>query len=153
MKAFVCRLALFLCLFSLWSRPAPGADETQVSKQHKPVLLHTGQMHWSDDPEIRGGSVALLWGDPKTGSYGSLNQWPAGTIVPLHTHTYESRGIVLSGVLILSIRGIPTELGPGSYAYVPGGQEHVTACMKGVDCLFFVEQPGKADIQYIKTKE
>jgi len=59
-----------------------------------------------------GPAMAVLWGDPKTGPVGFLVRFPAGGVVPLHVHSSDYRGMVVSGefshsavITVLSARG------------------------------------------------
>ncbi len=110
------------------------------------------ELKWAEVPEVAGAKEAVVWGDPKKGAYGMLEKWPGGTDVPLHTHTHDNRGAVISGTLVITMEGESAkELGPGSYVLVPGGAKHTSACKAGADCVFYVHQPGIADIKMVES--
>ena len=80
-----------------------------------------------------------------------LRQWwgPAGFAVPLHTHTYDMKVVIVSGTYIQAPEGKPEfRLGPGSYFLQPGGSyRHTTTCDKAAECVFFVESKGPFDLK------
>ena len=45
-------------------------------------------------------------------------------LVPLHSHPHEQLGIVLSGLITMTIDGIDYPLGPERAYAIPGGVEH-----------------------------
>lgn len=113
------------------------------------VFMAPGDVKWMDDPEGSGIRMALLWGDPKKAAYGGFLKFPAGWQAPLHHHTYENKGVVLAGTLVVTPEGgTPKEMGPNSYLVVPGGLKHTTACKAGADCVIFGQQPGADDIVF-----
>ena len=123
--------------------PAPMMPQAQKAAQ----LWASGDIKWTPDAENQGVSMAVLWGEPDKGAYGAMEKWVGGTVMSLHTHSQDARGVVLSGTMVLTIEGAqPKELGSGSYIYVPANLRHTTACKKGTDCVFFIEQPGAADM-------
>ena len=153
-------LAACLCVFVVSSvvadekAPAkPGVEAGAGNKMtHKaPVLWPAGAIQWAEDPDMKGTYLAALWGDPKKGAYGTLEKWAAGTEVKLHTHSHDVKGVIVSGTLTLTLDGKTTELGPGSYLFMPGWHPHSTKCSPGADCIFFAEQPGMADTKPLEA--
>lgn len=113
------------------------------------VFMAPADVKWADGPEGSGIKLALLWGNPKSGPYGAFLKFAGGWQAPLHHHTYENRGVVLAGTVVVTPEGeAPKEMGPSSYVVVPGGLKHTTACKAGADCVLFVEQPGADDIVF-----
>ena len=114
------------------------------------VVWPAADIKWSDNPAIPGAKIAVLWGDPKAGAYGALKTLPAGSTLRLHTHTYDQKVLPVSGTIVLSIYGgASKELGPGSYAFIPGGLKHSADCKAGAACMYFEEQPGASDIKFV----
>jgi hypothetical protein len=71
---------------------------------------------------------------------------PAGFISPVHTHTEDYWGVVISGVAVNGLPGSPdVELPVGSYWFQKGGEPHVTKCVSPNECIFFISQHGKFD--------
>lgn len=115
------------------------------------VVWAAADLKWVDNPSIKGGKVAVLWGDPSKGAYGALKRLPGGTTVPAHTHTHDQKIIEVTGTVVVTVEGgAPKDLGPGSYALFPGGVKHTANCKAGADCLYFEEQPGKADLKTVQ---
>jgi hypothetical protein len=90
------------------------------------------------------------FGDPAApGQHSNFIRMPGNTASPLHTHSKEYYGVVISGVVANEPAGSSKDrpLAPGSYWYQQGGQAHVTKCISATECLFFVTQVGAFDFQ------
>jgi quercetin dioxygenase-like cupin family protein len=112
------------------------------------VLQTPGDLVWKDNPLLAGVRQAVLWGDPATGAYGLLRRLPAGSALPWHTHTQDSRAVIVSGALTVEAEGAPArELGPGGHAFIPGGHRHQVSCGAAAECLYLEQQPGAADFK------
>jgi len=120
-----------------------------------PVPISFEELRWTDlDPVgAPGVKIAVLWGDFKSGAFGSLFKLPAGFAAPLHTHTHEMKLVIVSGTYIQGPDGGQEfRLGPGSYLLQPGGNyRHTTRCDQASDCLFFVESKGAFDLRPVAT--
>ena len=120
-----------------------------------PVFVPANDLKWIDlDPKgAPGVKIADLWGDHMTGAYGAFFKLPAGFAVPLHTHTYDIKVVIVSGTYIQGPEGKPEfRLGPGSYFRQPGGNyRHTTSCDMASDCVFFAESNGKFDLKLVDT--
>lgn len=128
-----------------------GAARLGAEAAKTPVVWAAGDIKWADNPAIKGAKAAVLWGDPKTGAYGSLKSLPGGASLALHTHTQDQKVIAVSGTITLAIEGMPAkDLGPGSYTLIPGGTKHKADCKAGADCVYFEEAAGAFDIQFVK---
>jgi len=129
------------------AKPAPKPAESRL------VVMPAGDMKWTDlDPAgAPGVKVADLWGNHANGAFGALFKLPAGFAVPLHTHTYDMKVVIISGTYIQAPEGKPEfRLGPGSYFLQPGGNyRHTTTCDKASDCVFFVEGKGAFDLKIV----
>jgi quercetin dioxygenase-like cupin family protein len=135
----------FCALVGFWPDPL----NAQAGKEA--VVWPTADVKWSDNPAVKGAKIAVLWGDPKTGAYGALKTIPAGGTLGLHTHTHDQKVVILSGTAVVSVEGgKSTELGPGSYAFFPGGLKHTADCKVGAECRYFEEQPGASDVKVVK---
>ena len=119
-------------------------------KASGPVFKPAADLKWVDlDPTgAPGVKIADLWGDHTKGAFGAMVKFPAGFTTPMHTHTNAFRIVIVSGTFIQTPEGkSEMRLGPGSYAYQPGGAyKHVTACDKASDCVFLTESTGKFDL-------
>ena len=123
------------------------AGEKKVSGKTKEAKLTLpAEMQWNPAPDNPGISVAVLWGDPGKGPYGAVHRWAGGTKLDLHSHSNEVKAVIVSGTLRITLEGgEPKDLVAGSYLYEPPGVRHVSECVAGADCVFFVEQPGPFD--------
>ena len=90
--------------------------------------------------------AAPAYGDFAHGPHGTFIKMPAGFVSPIHTHTGDYWGVVISGV---GANGIPgsadVPLPVGSYWLQKGGERHVTKCLSANECIFFINQSGKFD--------
>jgi quercetin dioxygenase-like cupin family protein len=126
--------------------PASSTAQERIAPGSK-VLWPAAELPWEAMPGLEGARQARLWGDPTKGEHGILYRWPAGTQVPVHTHTFSDRGVIVSGTLTLAVEGAAVkEFPPGSYFSLAGGTKHATGCKKGSDCTFFILREGRFDV-------
>ncbi len=95
-------------------------------------------------------NAAVAYGDLAHGAHGTFIKMPAGFVSPVHTHTEDYWGVVISGVAANGLPGskdIPLPV--GSYGLQKGGEAHVTKCLSPNECIFFISQNGKFD--YVKV--
>ena len=120
----------------------------QAPAQGTLVLLAPADIKW--ESTTRADIMrAPLWGDRSKGPYGGFGRYDGGTQLPLHFHTNELRGLILSGIWILEVRGGPSkELPPGSYFSVPGRTPHVDTCKAGAACVVYLTGDLPADLIY-----
>lgn len=90
--------------------------------------------------------AAPAYGDLAHGAHGTFIKMPAGFVSPIHTHTGDYWGVVISGV---GANGVPgssdVPLPVGSYWFQKGGERHVTKCLSANECIFFINQSSKFD--------
>jgi quercetin dioxygenase-like cupin family protein len=148
-------VAAFVCLAGSVSAEDAKAPAKKAAKPAAPAykIWTTPDVKFADT-EMKGVQMAVLWGDPKKGEYGSINKFAAGTDMGWHTHTNRVRLVVVSGTLVIEVKGQPAkELGPGAFADDPGKVVHHTSCKAGADCIFFVHQHGKFDLIPVEAKK
>ena len=150
------------CLLAAGALFAQGSAETKpaetkAKKPHaamaaKPVMKSGDDLKWSEIPGSGGVKVADLWGDHAKGAYGALFKFPAGFMVPLHTHTHAMRIVVISGTFLQTPEGKEEmRLSAGSYLMQPGGNyRHTTGCDKASDCEVFGESAGAFDLKVVE---
>ncbi len=127
------------------------SSSTQSTKITGTTLLAAGDLKWTPMESVEGAQQAVLWGDPTKGAHGALYKFPAGGKVPLHTHTYGDRGVILSGTLILTVEGMTAKTLPaGSYFSMAGGTKHMTQAHEDAPLMFFVEREGPLDIKLVE---
>jgi hypothetical protein len=96
-------------------------------------------------------NAAPAYGDLAHGAHGTFIKMPAGFVSPVHTHTEDYWGVVISGVAVNGLPGSPdVQLPVGSYWFQKGGERHVTKCVSPNECIFFISQHGKFD--YVVAK-
>jgi hypothetical protein len=96
--------------------------------------------------------AAAAYGDLTHGPHGTFIKMPAGYVSPPHTHSEDYWSVVVSGVMANGRPGSKDILlPPGSYYFQKGGETHVTKCLTGSECVFFVSQVGKFD--YMKAEK
>jgi len=137
MRALLLAASVVVC--AAFVQPAPV---------DKPILWPAADLKWVDNPAVKGAQQAVLWGDPARGAYGALKRIPAGTSLAMHSHTNETRALLVSGTLSFSFEGAPAkDLGPQSYISVPGGMRHAATCKPGTDCVYFETSNGAYDVK------
>lgn len=147
-------VALFLAAaIGIWATqaqtPAKPTPPPAKPAAKKPFVLRTAdEMKWTDVPEVKGVQESVMWGNEAKGAHGTMNKFAAGAEVPLHTHTSDMRGVIISGTLVITPEGRSAkELGAGSYFFEPAGAKHTTACKAGADCILYRHMPGPFDVK------
>ena len=93
------------------------------------------------------------YGNLGKGPHGTFIRMPAGFVSPVHNHTGAYWGIVISGVAANGLPGAAdVQLPSGSYWYQKGGEAHVTKCLSGQECLFFINQDTAFDYVAVDKK-
>lgn len=87
------------------------------------------------------------FGDLSKGAHSTFVKLPAGFVSPLHTHTEDYYGVVVTGVVANEVDAAAKDrpLAPGSYWFQKGKAPHVTKCLSANECVVFITQPGKFD--------
>jgi quercetin dioxygenase-like cupin family protein len=117
-----------------------------VAMDSKAVVWPAGDIQWKENPNMKGAWSATLWGDPTKGAYGTLRKVAAGTDLGKHSHSFDQKVVAVAGTFEFTIEGQPMkELPPGSYILTPAHVKHTSKCKDGAECIYFEEQPGKAD--------
>lgn len=90
--------------------------------------------------------AAPAYGDLAHGPHGTFIKMPTGYESPIHTHTDDCWGVVVSGAMVVQRPDGPdVPLPVGSYYFQKGGEPHVIKCISPEGCVFFVSQMGKFD--------
>jgi len=89
------------------------------------------------------------FGDFTKGAHSTFIKLPAGFVTPLHVHTADYYGVVISGVVANAVDASVTDvpLAPGSYWFQKGKAAHVTKCLSATECVLFITQPSKFDFE------
>jgi quercetin dioxygenase-like cupin family protein len=134
-----------------WTASHTAAQSSSAETRSAAQLLPADAVKWVTARPGQDSSV--LWGDPKTGAYGRFNKFAAGFEDRPHFHTRDLRVVIISGTMIVQVgSGTLGELGPGSYALIPGGSPHTHSCKAGSACVLFVEQDGPNDTAPIQQR-
>lgn len=132
-----------------------AAALAQASGGGQPIFMPSASLKWVQlAPQMNPGiMIADVWGDHAKSGYGSFLKFPAGFLSPLHTHTDDIKIVVISGTYTQQPEGGTTaRLGPGSYAFQPGGSyKHISGCDKASDCVIFIESTGPFDLKPVPT--
>jgi quercetin dioxygenase-like cupin family protein len=111
------------------------------------------EMKWIDVPESGGAQATNVSGDMAKGAHTAFAKIPAGQTHPLHTHSAEVKGVVVSGSFLVGPEGGPEKaLGPGSYFVVPAKMKHTSSCAAGAPCVLFQTVSGKFDMKPVEDK-
>jgi quercetin dioxygenase-like cupin family protein len=95
----------------------------------------------------------LLWGNDSKGPYGAITKFAPDHKNPLHTHAHDIRLVVLQGAyLYTGPDGKTTRLGPGSYAMIPGGHEHVSAGDPTMETVFLEVGSGRFSLDMVRPR-
>lgn len=92
--------------------------------------------------------VSPVQGDFTQGAHITYLKFQPGAKTPLHTHSSDYVGIVLSGRMRHEVKGVPVTsrvLGAGSHWFMPGTVEHVSECLQGSECVLVLIQNEKFD--------
>ena len=153
-------VALFLAA-TLSTGPAAAGDDKKSAI--KSVTAHSGQapsntptsdLPWVETPI--GPMASPVSGDFTKGAHITYLRFPPGAKTPLHTHSADYVGIVLSGNARHTVKGIPeTEriLPPGSHWFMPANVEHVSECVPGAECVMALIQGEKFDFLEVSKKK
>ncbi len=126
-----------------------GVAVAQSKKE--PVFVESGKAEFKEI--VPGVKKKVLWGNHDVGPYGAFTKFDPGLTNPLHTHTHETRIVVLQGAYIYKPQnGKETRVGAGSYISIPGGDVHVSSGDLKEGALFYEESPGKFDLKVVDQK-
>jgi len=98
-------------------------------------------LEWAPCPPFMppGCGIAVLHGDPANANLDVFFKVPAGSNIPLHTHTSAERMVLVAGELHVTYDGQDTAvLKPGTYAYGPARKPHEGFCASAVPCVLFI---------------
>jgi glyoxylate utilization-related uncharacterized protein len=91
---------------------------------------------------------AVLWGDPKSGEHGVLNEWGNNVRSGWQTRASDTRIVVVRGTFAVSIEGQRArELDAGGFVFIPQGLKHNFGCAAMGRCTFVLYHSGPAGVQ------
>ena len=137
------RRTVFAVTFAL----AVGAIATSAdAKQGVAVLTPSTDIKWADVPGFPGLQMAAVQGDPAKGPHHSMLKFKSGFEAPVHHHSADHYGTVVTGTLVLISDGREVRLPAGSYFAFTGKMPHATKCEAGSDCVLAIDARGKWDV-------
>jgi len=109
------------------------------------TVVPAGDLKWQAVPDTSGVQLAPVHGDPAKGASKFFVKLPSTFDAPLHHHTADHSGVVISGTVLFN-DGSDHTLGPGSYWSFTGKKQHTTKCTDPAGCLIFIDAHGKWDV-------
>src|SRR5262245_26819364 len=94
------RKAISRAVLSMLAVATLGAAAT-ADAAGKAVLLPSSEVKWADVPGFPGVQMAAVGGDPAKGPHHSMLKFTGGFEAPVHHHTTDHFGTVVSGTLVL----------------------------------------------------
>ncbi len=134
MNASVIAQLTAACAALLMSCTATTAGETS---QRTPV----DALNWVETPF--GPLASPVSGDFSKGQHITFIKFPAGMQTPVHTHSHDYVGIVISGITRHFVPGKPktmVDLPAGSHWSIPADQPHISECLPGDECVMAIFQ-------------
>ena len=127
---------------------APGVSPP-APEEPRMTVVQVAERERKPKPSLPPGAFgADLWGDPASGPYGFVGEFPANFRVPLHAHTNDVRVVMLKGSMVISYPEEPdVEIVEGGYFLLPAGRAYVASTGKGCEFLAFDQLP--FDILYV----
>lgn len=95
-----------------------------------------------------GPEVSPVSGDFSSTEHVTFVKFKAGMVTPLHTHSADYVGVMMSGVSKHWEPGKPETqktLSAGSHWSIPKDVPHVSECLDGIDCLMAIYQKQPMD--------
>ena len=147
MKKF-CRIVLATVIYL-----AVPAAAVHAGGAKQPVTMTPDQMKWVPNADAPGVMTATAWGDPQKGPHGAFHKFVAGFTAPLHTHSANTRIVVISGTMVMvGEDGKEMKFPPGSFYTQPNTYKHVTKCLPESECLVYLEADKKWDLKPVAKK-
>ena len=118
------------------------------------VMVAASELKWVDQAGTPGVQVAVVEGDATKGAHHAFHKFPGGFSAPLHHHSSDHYGSVVSGSVTITPEGMPGKtLGAGSFFEFHGGMKHTTTCEAGADCVLLIDCRGKWDVVMAEAKK
>jgi anti-sigma factor ChrR (cupin superfamily) len=132
---------------------AMATATAQAAEARKPVTRPADQLKWVPNADAPGVMTAVTWGDPAKGAHGAFHKFVAGFSTPLHTHTANTKIVVISGTMAMAGEdGKEMKFPAGSYYTQPNTYKHTTKCLEGSECLVYLTADAKWDLKPVGGK-
>lgn len=127
------RFSILLSVLVLAAAPAPAHG--QEGPDMPPPVLTADPAAVSYEPlpgYPRGTEIHVLKGDPRTGPFEIYLRLQPGVTIPMHFHSSAENSVGIQGNLVMRhMDGTRTEIGPGSYMFIPWRMPHEPTCPAG----------------------
>lgn len=120
--------------------------EVQAAKPGQTRHTAATELAWVDSGF--GPLVSPVNGDFSSDRHVTYVKFNAGMATPLHTHTHDYVGIVITGVSMHWEPGKPEtkkQLSAGAHWFMPANVKHVSECLPGVECIMAIYQQKHMD--------
>jgi quercetin dioxygenase-like cupin family protein len=117
----------------------------QAQKSKNVVYASSAQSNYKPS-QMKGVSMAAVWGDADKGAHGTFTKFDPGYDAGLHTHTNDVSIVVIKGAYLYKDEAGEKRVGPGEYLFVPGGHKHWSGGDKAEGAVFYEEGSGKFDL-------
>src|SRR5215831_604896 len=107
------------------------------------IVTNLETAKWSHDKgDAPGMESVFLRDDARSGGIELLVRFPAGHVIPPHSHDSNERILVLEGRLMLRQGGGETALNAGAYAFLPAHEVQRLSCSTGGRCTVYLAWDG-----------
>lgn len=143
MRSSIQSITLSAALLAVTTTPVV-ADTADKDKRS----THTAatELQWVDSGF--GPQLSPVNGDFSRGAHVTYVKFTAGMTTPLHTHTADYVGIVITGVTRHWEPGKPEtekQLSAGAHWFIPADVRHVSECLSGTECIMALYQTRPMD--------
>ena len=145
------QITVALVLVALLVGGCAGETATAAEPNLTPTRTVVSDLPWQDTPF--GPQAAPVHGNFAEGQHITLIRFSAGLKTPLHTHSADYIGVVITGSTRHFLVGKPeTEqvLPPGSHWFMPAGVQHVSECLAGSECIMALYQTAVFDFHVVE---
>ena len=149
MKKYIAILAILVVgvvIGAIWQGTEKSIQAAPNAVKAKATHTSTLDLKWAKTPF--GPDASPVYGDFSKGEHISYIKFAAGMKTPVHTHSSDYVGIVISGNTRHWIPGKPKTkklLPVGSHWSIPANKKHISECLPGVECIMAIIQKGKFD--------
>ena len=124
---------------------ALAASMAAADSAAKSVVTPVASVTWTP-AGVPGVSIAPVEGDMTKGPSHFYLKYDAGFSAPMHHHSPDHYGTVVSGAITLTTDGKETKLGPGSYFALLGKAPHAARVEGKEACVMFIDARGPWDV-------
>jgi quercetin dioxygenase-like cupin family protein len=135
-------LGLVAAVVLAWATGAPASEKKSAKKE----VIYVSSEQTAFKEAMPGVSMAVLWGDPKTGAHGTFTKFTPGYDAGTHTHTNDVWLVVIKGAYLYKDDAGEKRVGPGEFIWIPGGHKHWSGGDKTEGALFYQGGSKKFDL-------